>query len=77
MLNETNKNNAVEEVDTSNNIGEDASASIAPAGLKKEIKYQKKLFKSFQRSLSSDHHSHKLLIALSLDSPTELHPLTL
>ena len=38
MLNETNKNNAVEEVDTSNNIGEDASASIAPAGLKKEIK---------------------------------------
>ncbi len=37
MLNETN-NNTVEEVETSNNIGDDASATKAPAGDNKEIK---------------------------------------
>ena len=38
MLNETNDINTVEEVETSNNIGDDASASNAPAGENKDIK---------------------------------------
>ena len=37
MLNETNDNNTVEEVETSNNIGDDASATKAPAEINKEI----------------------------------------
>ena len=38
MLNETNDINTVEEVETSNNNGDDASASNAPAGENKDIK---------------------------------------
>ena len=38
MLNEINENNTVEEVKTSKNIGDDASAIEAPAGKDKEIK---------------------------------------
>ena len=38
MLNEINDNNTVEEVETSNNIGDDASATKAPAEMNKEIK---------------------------------------
>ncbi len=38
MLNETNNNNTVEEVEASNDIGVDTSASKAPSGENKEIK---------------------------------------
>ena len=37
MLNETNDNNAVEEVNTLINNGEDTSAAKAPAGIDKDI----------------------------------------
>ena len=38
MLNEINDNNTVEEVKTSDNIGDDASAIEAPTGMNKDIK---------------------------------------
>ena len=38
MLNEINDNSTVEEVGTSNNIGDDASAAKAPAEVNKKIK---------------------------------------
>ena len=38
MLNETNNNNAVEELENPNNIGDDASAIEAPTGMNKDIK---------------------------------------